>query len=216
MSGSESGVSNDKTNASNEALLMDHEYDGIQEFDNALPNWWLATFYGAIVFSIFYFGYYILGSGPSLVDEFQKAYTKNEIARVAAMAKRPLPTEQQLLALFAQPEEKAKGATIFQARCSSCHGAQGQGGIGPNLTDDYWLHGAKLSEIVKTVAFGVPEKGMPPWGSMMPPEEVNAVVIHVKTLKGTKPPNPKAPQGTLVAELKEAAANATATNATKE
>lgn len=188
--------SNDK-NTYEDAPLMDHDYDGIREFDNSLPGWWLATFYIAIVFAIAYFGYYILGSGPTLVEELNQQLKQAEFAKLSQQAPSKGPDEKQLTTAFQDPEQKKKGKAIFQVRCVACHGPEGQGGIGPNLTDNYWIHGGTLADIAKTVSTGVPDKGMPTWKALISNEEIISVVVFVKSLKGTNPPNPKAPQGDL-------------------
>ena len=108
--------------------------------------------------------------------------------------------EEELRALLSLPARVQAGKSIFQVRCASCHGAEGQGGIGPNLTDDYWLHGGKMTEIRDTVTRGVPEKGMPPWGALLKKDEIHSVVAFIKSIRGSQPPNAKAPQGVKVEE----------------
>jgi cytochrome c oxidase cbb3-type subunit 3 len=181
-------------------IITGHEYDGIHELDNPLPRWWLATFYLAIIFSIFYFAYYILGSGPTLNEELQKTMAQLE-------AKKPKNgpgwkvEETELLALAKDPSELKKGEKVFKDRCVSCHGEQGQGIIGPNLTDNFWIHGkGTLADIAQVVHDGVNDKGMPQWGAVLKEEELDAAVIYVKSLKGSHPQNPKAPQGDEVKE----------------
>ncbi|MGB5107353.1 MAG: cbb3-type cytochrome c oxidase N-terminal domain-containing protein [Candidatus Zixiibacteriota bacterium] len=116
--------------------------------------------------------------------------------KVAFVEERP-EDEPEHLALT-DPAEVASGAAIFKQRCVQCHGAFGEGGIGPNLTDQYWLHGAGMNNVVKTVKFGVPAKGMIAWRGFITQEEILKVASYVLTLQGTNPPNPKAPQGNKV------------------
>lgn len=176
--------------------LLDHDYDGIQEFDNPLPRWWLLTFYGAIVFSVFYFGYYHMGSGPSLVQELAQDIDKVKAMELASKKEVPPPSEAELQAILADAGKKALGGSIYQEKCASCHGKNGEGQIGPNLTDDYWIHGdGTLVSLMPVVSDGVPDKGMPPWGSMLSRDELMQVVAYVNSVQGTKPANPKAPQG---------------------
>jgi cytochrome c oxidase cbb3-type subunit 3 len=175
-------------------IIPDHEYDGIQELDNPLPGWWLATFYITIFFSIFYVGYYIFGSGPTLVDELKKDLTARELALKSTGANQG-PTENELNALIKNQERAAKGKPIFLAKCASCHGDKGQGIIGPNLTDQYWIHGNKPADLYKVISEGVLDKGMPPWNSMLNKEEIMNIIAFIITLKDTNPPNAKAPQG---------------------
>ncbi|MBF0491337.1 MAG: c-type cytochrome [Deltaproteobacteria bacterium] len=182
-------------------LLLDHEYDGIKELDNPLPRWWLAGFYLAIIFAIFYMNYYFLGNGRTLKEEFDRAKAENNLKILASRPKEGPIDEKKLEALLADTKQVAQGKAVFEKNCSPCHGAQGQGIIGPNLTDEYWIHGkGKLSDILKVVSEGVKEKGMPTWGAILKPDELNQVVVYVKSLKGSNPANPKAPQGEKVEE----------------
>ncbi len=181
--------------------LLDHDYDGIKEFDNPLPNWWLTTFYGAIVFAFLYVGYYHFGPGPSLDEELAQDLAQVKALALSMKKQAPPATEAELAALLANPAKLAQGKKIFAEKCMVCHGAQGEGQIGPNLTDAYWIQGsASLASIMKVVMVGVAEKGMPPWEALLKPEEIQAVTAFVKTLQGTKPANPKPPQGELVKE----------------
>lgn len=176
---------------------LEHEYDGIRELDNPLPGWWLATFYGTIVFALLYVGYYHLGTGPSLVEELQRDMA--EISEKAKPAEGPSgPDESALLAVLEDPAALRLGKEQYAAKCASCHGNQGEGSIGPNLTDAYWIHGdGSITAIATVVSDGVAAKGMPPWKGLLKEDELVAVVGFVKSLKGTKPANAKAPQGEL-------------------
>ena len=179
--------------------MSDHN-DGIEELDNPLPTWWLNTFYLTIVFALLYVGYYWAGPGRSIEQNFEAGRRETEFARTAESGGKGGPSEVELLAAFKDPERRHAGGATFAQKCVSCHGPQGQGGIGPNLTDEYWLHGGKLVEIATSVTSGVLDKGMPPWGTMLTPAEIQNVVAFVKGLGGTHPANPKAPQGVLVKE----------------
>src|SRR5262249_6503862 len=160
-----------------------------------------ATFYITIVFAAAYFAYYELGPGPTLKQEMDSEVAVIDAQKKASGPQKQFPEEARLLAVQKDPQKRAAGKSVFQARCVSCHGEAGQGLIGPNLTDDYWLHGdGKIGSIAKVVHDGVPEKGMPPWGALLSDEEVYAVTAYVKSLRGTKPAGAKAPQGQLVKE----------------
>jgi cytochrome c oxidase cbb3-type subunit 3 len=179
--------------------LLDHNYDGIQEFDNPLPRWWLATFYGAIVFAFLYLGYYHFG--PGATPEETLAHDLGELKALdkASEAKEAGPSEVELAAVFKDLSRREAGKKLFLEKCSSCHGADGGGLIGPNLTDKFWLHGrGTLVDIAEVVSNGVADKGMPTWKLLMKKDEIYSVVAYVKSLKGTHPANPKAPQGTEV------------------
>lgn len=176
-------------------VVMDHAYDGIQEYDNPLPTWWLVTFFATIIFSFNYFIHNTFADAPTQSQELQ-----------AEMEALPKATEQEwnendLLAIMTSPENQAAGKAAYTAKCSSCHGAEGQGMIGPNLTDSHWLHGqGKRADLVKIINKGVPEKGMPAWADMMAENEIIAVAGFIFSLRGSKPANAKAPQGVEVKE----------------
>lgn len=179
--------------------VLDHNYDGIQEYNNPLPNWWLVTFYGTIIFSIFYFGYYSMGSGPSLAQELTVARQELEAMKPAPTQATGPESEDELAALMSKPESLAQGKEVFAAKCAACHLEAGQGLVGPNLTDNFWIHGkGTRQDILQVVRKGVVEKGMLAWETLLKPEEVIAVSGFVYSLKGTNPPNPKAPQGTEI------------------
>lgn len=177
-----------------------HEYDGIEELDNSLPKWWLNLFYLTVIFSSGYFTYYVLGEGPSLMDEYKRARNEIELQQIASSLNVKPASEDDLRAMLKDSSKKEVGKKVFAARCISCHGKLGEGGIGPNLTDDYWIHGSKMTEIAATITNGVSDKGMPPWGSVLSRDELHAVTVFVKSLRGTHPPNAKGPQGELVKE----------------
>jgi cytochrome c oxidase cbb3-type subunit 3 len=177
--------------------LLDHEYDGIREYDNPLPRWWVASFWATILFS----GLYLLnlpGTGVGIGKGRIAAY-EADMARAAALAAAQDPlrglTAEQILAAARDPGKLALGKATFTTTCSVCHGADGGGVIGPNLADDYYLHGGQPLELLKTVSEGVLAKGMPPWGKTLKPDQLVAVVAYVTTLRGTHPVKPKAPEG---------------------
>ncbi len=185
------------TNDDIQDKLLNHTYDGIQEYDNPMPRWWLLTFAATIIFSVIYlFNIGPVGNGEGRIADYE--------ADMAAYAKaHPAPTggdmsSDQLLALVKDEEAMEEGKEAYTAYCASCHAPDGGGLIGPNLADAYWLHGGTIADIYKTVTIGVLEKGMPPWGKTLKPEQLSAVVAYVSTLQGTTPANPKAPQGTPV------------------
>lgn len=178
--------------------LIDHQYDGIQEYDNPMPRWWLLTFAGTIVFSVIYlFNVGPVGSGAGRIAEYEAAMAK-------AAAEHPAPSggdvsAERLLAVRNDAHEVAEGQTVYAAYCAACHAPDGGGLIGPNLADAYWLHGGAITDIYKTIVNGVLEKGMPPWGKSLKPEQLLEVTAYVASLQGTTPASPKAPQGVLVA-----------------
>lgn len=188
-------MSND--NNKHDVPIAGHDYDGIQEFDNQLPRWWVQMFNLTIIFSIGYFGYYILGSGPTLFESYEKDAAQMEVLKAnAPKAQGGGDAGEKLIALQKDPAQVEKGKTVYGAKCAACHGPAGQGTIGPNLTDNFWKHGGKLADILNTINKGVADKGMPPWGPLLSQDELYQVTVFVKSLKGTNPPNAKAPEGT--------------------
>ena len=188
-----------ENNKKEEKLIEGHDYDGIQELDNPLPGWWLATFYISIVFAVLYFAYYVLGEGPSLRDELHKAEVVQEQKINANKPKEGSMDEAKLASFEKDSAHLQAGKADFEGKCVACHGPQGQGIIGPNLTDNFWIHGkGTLGDIAKVVSEGVNDKGMPPWGPVLKPDELVEVVVYVHSLRGSNPPNPKAPQGEKV------------------
>lgn len=180
-----------------QALLLDHEYDGIQELDHPLPRWWLWLFYISIVFSIFYCAYYLTGIGPTLREELEITMQEIEAKKPKQAGGESAPTDETFMALLSQPNRLKNGQEVFTAKCAACHGDKGQGLIGPNLTDNHWLHGTgRPTEIAATIRTGVPVKGMPPWEGLLTDDELMNVTAYIMSIRGTNPPGAKAPEGT--------------------
>jgi len=180
--------------------LLHHSYDGIQEFDNPMPRWWVYLFWATIVFSVLYWlnvpGF---GIGKGQISDYDRDMAAAAAAAAKQRAAEPAgASPEQRMAMTKDASVLALGKQTYTQNCAACHRADAGGQIGPNLTDDYWLHGGALEEMHKTVADGVLEKGMPPWGKVLKPAQLDAVVAYVYTLRGTTVPNPKAPQGELV------------------
>ena len=169
--------------------LLDHEYDGIQELDNNLPLWWLWTFFGAIIFSFIYFLHYsYTGDGPTLDQELKEAMAQIEEQRKGA--EKGSETQE------VDPAELlASGQKVYQNFCASCHMENGGGSVGPNLTDDYWIHGNSTAEITQVIKVGILDKGMPAWDGVLRPADITAVVAFVESLKGQNVSGGKEPQG---------------------
>jgi len=176
--------------------MRKHEYDGIQELDNDMPKWWVNLFLVTIVFSALYLMWYHLPFFPSLslIDEYALAA---KTSAEAAQKQRSLQSSDayDYAAAVKDPSFVAKGKETFLATCAACHANDGGGGVGPNLTDQFWLHGGAPDKIEHTVLAGVAEKGMPAWESVLGTDKVREVVGFILTLKGTKPLTPKQPQG---------------------
>ena len=186
----------------NEDRLLDHNYDGIQEYDNPMPRWWVGLFWATIVFAVLYFLNVIpgIGTGPGRIANYEKEMkTANaRVAAVAAATPRVELSEDAIWGFTKDPAALAAGKQTFTTTCAPCHRPDAGGNIGPNLTDDHWIHGNKPMEIANIITVGVPEKGMPTWGQTLKPEQVGHVAAYVLTLHGTNPKDPKAPQGDLL------------------
>jgi cytochrome c oxidase cbb3-type subunit 3 len=192
----------DNDDNSNNVDRVIHEVDGIQELDNKLPNWWLYTLYGAILFAVVYwYGYQTTGIGQSPSQAY-KAEMDRALAEQAMQIKVGDATPEALNALSKDPAAVALGKQVFTATCASCHRADGGGIVGPNLTDDFWLHGSAPEKIYETIAKGVPDKGMPAWQPQLGALKTQAVAAYVlASLCGHNVPNGKAPQGDHTAAL---------------
>lgn len=177
----------------NEDRLLDHEYDGIREYDNPMPRWWLWTFYATIAYvPIYYFAPLPFGEGPGVVAEYEMDIARHLASRPPEAA----PVTDEAFVAFAQdPAMLAEGQQIYVVNCSACHRLDAGGLIGPNLTDDAWIHGGAPKAIHHSIAEGVIAKGMPGWGRILKPAQVDAVTAYVISLKGSNPPSPKAPEG---------------------
>ena len=173
--------------------LLEHGYDGIQEYDNPLPTWWKWTFYATIlVVPIYMWDPLGIGVGPGK----EQAYEQQMAAFNAAHPKSAgTYTDDQVAALAKDPAKVEAGKVVYTTYCVPCHRPDGGGLIGPNLTDDFWIHGGRPTDIMRTVVEGVLAKGMPNWGKMLKPDQVEGVVGYMQTLIGTNPANPKAPEG---------------------
>lgn len=180
--------------------LLEHNYDGIQEFDNPMPRWWVYIFWATIVFSVLYWlNVPGIGIGKGRIANYNRDMAAAAAAAARRQAAEPASASpEQLASLTKDASVVALGKQTFGQNCAACHRADAGGQIGPNLTDDYWIHGAAIQQIQATVTNGVLEKGMPPWGKILKPAQLDAVVAYVFTLRGTNPVNPKAPQGDLV------------------
>lgn len=177
--------------------LTSHEYDGIQEYDNPLPNWWLMTFFGTIIFAFVYWLHYEIGDGPSLKTELDQAMVV--LANQHAQAPKTELSEGELQAKMKDPGLIAGATATFETKCAACHGKDLQGVVGPNLTDAFWLHGkGSAKDILEVVKKGVPEKGMPPWADLLSSDEAVGVVAYILSKQDSNPAQAKAPQGEKV------------------
>ncbi len=176
--------------------LREHVYDGIQEYDNRLPNWWLFILYATIVFAIGYWlVFHTFKVGDLQIAKYDKEMIAATEAQLAAMAGLEM-NDEALQMMTTLPDRVAEGRQVFTTYCVVCHLDQGQGLVGPNLTDGYWINGGTPMAIHQTVTNGVLSKGMAAWGNQLGPKRVQSVVAYLLTIKNTEVPG-KEPEGTL-------------------
>ena len=179
-------------------VLLDHDYDGIKELDNALPPWWKWGFYFTVVVAVIYmFRFHVSKTGPTPLQEYDH---EMKIAAAKMEIFRQISREafDEKTVTLADAAGIAAGKKIYTGTCFPCHGANGEGNaVGPNLTDKYWLHGGSLGNVFKTISIGVPDKGMQAWGKTFSPTDIKNLSSFVLSLQGTNPANAKAPQGNL-------------------
>ena len=190
------GVHHETDELTGDKLLAGHDYDGIQELDNKLPKWWLWLFYITIIFSVIYvLRYHVTGWGVLQEEEYtiemddaRLKYSQRESTSSLDATNVTLLTDEASL---------AAGKAIYDQHCAVCHLAEGQGLVGPNMTDEYWVHGCSIGEVFNLIVVGVPEKGMISWENTLNPVQIQQVSSFILSLQGTNPPNPKEPQGEI-------------------
>lgn len=180
-------------------LDMGHDYDGIRELDNKLPPWWKYGFYATMVFAVIYlWRYHVSHSAPLPAEEYAISVQQAAAEKEAYLKLAANNVDENTVKLLTAPADLEAGKAVFQSVCFACHGKNGEGGVGPNLTDNYWLHGGTLQDVFKTIKYGWPDKGMKSWKDDYSPAQIAQIASYVKSLAGTNPPNPKAPQGELM------------------
>jgi len=174
-------------------ILLDHDYDGIKELDNALPPWWLYSWYASMVFAVLYLGYYHILGGDTQTEEFEK---QMEIARIEVekyKIENPSTFDASTITASSNTDASKK---LFKSNCAVCHAVDGGGGIGPNLTDEYWILGGGIKNIYNTIAEGGRDgKGMIAWKSSFNPEKMQQLASYIVSLEGTAPKKPKKKEG---------------------
>jgi len=193
-------------------VLLDHDYDGIRELDNALPPWWKYGFYVTIVVAVFYlFYFHVSGDGKNPTEEYAVEMDKARIEKEIYEAGNKDKINESSVPM-ADAVGIARGKEFFDSKCLACHGKLGEGGAGPNLTDDYWIHKGSLNDIYHSIKVGYPDKGMQSWAKEYTPKEMSLLASYIKTLRGTTPPNAKAPQGELYNETPAAGSDSAMVN----
>lgn len=176
-------------------ILSGHEYDGIQELDNALPKWWVWLFYLTIIFSI---GYFLQLYVFHTMDDQDAEYKKEMLAAAEKYkSDEPVTIDASNVTYLSDDASLAAGKVIYDKNCLVCHLSKGEGLVGPNLTDEYWIHGGSIGDIYEITRVGNPSKGMISWENQLSPLEMQQVSSFIFSLRGTNPPNQKAPEGEL-------------------
>jgi cytochrome c oxidase cbb3-type subunit III len=177
-------------------LLLPESHDGIYELNNPLPVWFNVLFYGTIGIAIVYMLVYHVWMIGDLQDvEYTKEVQYAEVQKEEYLKKIASGLDEKTVKFVSDKKSLESGKKIFIENCATCHGEKGEGKLGPNLTDNYWIHGGKIVDIFKTIKYGVPTKGMISWSKKLNPLLMQEVASYILTLKGTNPPNPKEPQG---------------------
>ncbi len=179
--------------------LTDHAYDGIQEFDNPLPGWWKWMFVGSIVFSLFYALYFHVGApGRSVADQYDAALAANTRLQFAEIGDLQ-PTADNIMLYANKKSWLSVGQTVFKTNCISCHGRDGEGKVGPNLTDQFYKNVRKVEDIARVINQGAGNGAMPAWANRLHPNEVVLVSAYVASLRGAKTAGEgKAPEGSEI------------------
>lgn len=200
---------------SDKDVMLDHDYDGIRELDNDLPPWWKYGFYLTIITSVVYLvGYHVTGSFKLSGEEYTSEIAEADAKIAEYRNKMALNVDETNAVFLTESDKITKGQTIFKEKCVACHGDNGQGTIGPNLTDNYWLYGGKPGDVFKTVKNGT-NKGMQAWKENLSPVDIQNVISFVHSLQGSNPANAKAPQGDLFEEVATAADSTVKIDSTK-
>ena len=194
------------TGSTERVAEFDHDFDGISDLDNRIPPWFTTLFAVTVVFAAVYLlNYHVFGSSKLMIEEYRDEVAAAEIQRRIILAAGGTVDENMLVAL-ADAEALLRGGDEYRKYCVSCHGKGGEGLVGPNLTDQYWIHGAGVKNVYATIKNGVPAKGMISWQLVFTPKQIQEIASYVLTLQGTNPPNAKKPEGQLVVAADSSAA----------
>ena len=191
-----------------EERLLDHEYDGISEYDNPTPGWWHALFLGSIVFSVFYVAFFhsspLAWTHVDVLEGEKEAYYGRLFKDLGDLK----PDEPTMVRLIQDEKWMTFGSSIFAVNCAQCHGSNGAGINGPNLTDNHWINVKAMADVYTIVSEGVGAKGMPAWKNRLGENERILVAAYVATLRGSPKPG-REPEGEPIPPWTQPAADAT-------
>ena len=180
-----------------DSILTDHEYDGIRELDNNLPPWWKYGFYLSIVFAGVYLTiFHVLGAAPLQIEEYEASVKAGQEEVQAYLASQSMNVDETNVVILTDADALAEGKATFTQYCVACHREDGGGSVGPNMTDQYWIHGGDVKNLFTVVKYGA-NNGMKSWKDELNPIQMQNVVSYILTLQGTNPVDPKEPQGEL-------------------
>jgi cytochrome c oxidase cbb3-type subunit 3 len=178
-------------------IMFDHDFDGIKELDSKIPPWFSWLFILTIIFAAFYMlQYHVFGSGQVMQEEYTAEVNKAALER-EALIKSGAFVNEETVTLLTDVTDIQKGKEVYEANCIACHAADGGGIVGPNLTDDYWIHGGGIKNVFKVIKYGVVEKGMIAWQTQLNPNQMQEVSSYVLSLQGTTPAAPKQLEGEI-------------------
>ena len=191
---------------------LDHDFDGIKELNNPIPFWFNLLFYGTIVIGFIYMlVFHVFETGVLQAKEYENELTKAEIDKKEYVKKAGNLVDENNVVLLTDASRIQNGLSTYTAKCAVCHGDKGEGKVGPNLTDQYWLHGGDMRSVFSTIKYGVPSKGMVAWQNSLNGGQIQELASYIMTLQGTNPVGAKEPQGELYAPESAKAADSTAT-----
>jgi cytochrome c oxidase cbb3-type subunit III len=184
-------------------IELSHSYDGIRELDNRLPPWWLYGFYVTIIFSVIYlWRFHVSHTAPNQEEEYIAAMKIADEQKEAFLKKAANQVDERTVKFLDSENDLHAGKALFEVNCTACHGKMGEGVVGPNLTDNYWLHGGSINDVFKSIKYGIPEKGMRNWNEDFSPVQIAQLASFIKSMSGSNPPNAKEKQGELYEETK--------------
>jgi cytochrome c oxidase cbb3-type subunit 3 len=198
--------------AAEKELELDHDFDGIKELNNPIPFWFNLLFYTTIAVAFVYLMvFHVFEVGSLQGKEYETEMANAEISKQEYIKKAGNLIDENSVVLLTDKAKIHEGAEIFTTKCVVCHGEKGEGKVGPNLTDEYWLHGGDVKSIFKTIKYGVPSKGMVAWQNSMNGGQIQQLASYILSLQGTNPPGAKEPQGEKAAAAAPSPSDTTTT-----